>query len=311
MKYVNCNLCSSSEYTVVGTKGRHNIPVRNVVCHNCGLVYVNPMPSKDELKSFYEIEYRKIYSGSNYPNNEFLNIAQYDAKERYDFAEKYISEGSQVLEIGCGTGHFLNMIRSNKRAKVWGVEPGPFGEYGRKIFHLEISDKFIDDLQYPEKCFDIIVLWHVIEHMKNPFKVLETLRKYLKPEGLLLLELPNLRRYCSEVRGNGIDTNFFQNAHLFSFTVNTISLMLRKNGFKIIELDTKSSKWKHMFVVARPNYDSTSSVCYLREGDNWKDIQKLIQICRNVNDYKYRGMYKIVRNKISGIIRTTRNIVKR
>ena len=83
-----------------------------------------------------------------------------------------------------------------------------------------------------------------------------------------------------EIKADGIDTDFFHNVHLFSFTDKTISLMLRKNGFEVSVLDTERSKWRHMSIVAYLNHKDIVSINYFSEGDNWKYVKKLIQKSR-------------------------------
>lgn len=279
-----CEICGETRNRVVGVRGRHDRPVRNVVCLRCGLVYVSPLPSPASLKEFYEREYRSIYSAAGTePTAAFLEAQIPTVQERLDFSKPYLSEGLRVLEIGCGTGHFLSLLRKTYSCAVVGLEPGPYGEYARRKEGIDVHTGFLEDAAFEAASFDVVALWHVVEHFPHPQEALARIRNWLRPTGVLLLEVPNLRRWCREVRFQ-MDEQFFQDAHLFSFTERTLLLLLRRAGFAPVGVDVDRSPWTHLFVAARPDrFREAKDLLSDSEnggGDDWREVVRMIDYGR-------------------------------
>ena len=77
-----CVLCGSRERTPVGTRDRYWMPLRNVLCAGCGLVFLDPMPTADEIERYYRDEYRQHYHGDSKPRAKALLRDERGARER-------------------------------------------------------------------------------------------------------------------------------------------------------------------------------------------------------------------------------------
>ncbi len=137
----------------------------------------------------------------------------------------------KILDVGCGPGHLLSAI-----------------DGCHKKFGLEISDLCIGHIKrhYPEitvrkgtldSCpdlpddFDIIVLYHVLEHLENPLAVLNSIRALLKDSGSLILGTPNIGGFCARrFKGN---FRLLGHPHLSLFNEKTLTAMLAKAGFTV------------------------------------------------------------------------------
>lgn len=144
----------------------------------------------------------------------------------------YYKKNGTLLDVGCGLGSYLSMIQKigwkgvgielNKRA----------ARYGREILKLDIRTGMIDDFDFPEKSFDVITMWHSIEHFTSPKQALIKAGRIIKDDGLILISTPNydsLDRMIFKANWNGLEVPL----HLYYFTPATIQRLLVSAGFTI------------------------------------------------------------------------------
>lgn len=280
MQWVKCNLCGADDYTVLYKKGRFNMPVRNVICRRCGLVYINPRMSEEDYKKFYSSsKYRKIYNKREKPTAQYGEEGRPAIERTFNYLhEKLMQLGikkGKVLDVGCNTGYLLYLFKK-KGWECFGIEPSKnFSRYGRKEYGVKIKTGFLENVKIGEK-FKLIMLLQVLEHFLDVNKALQILYGYLKPNGLLYLELPNIRRPYSNL------SFFFQNAHPFTFSANTLEAILKKNGFKVISSDSSTVFLK---VLARKS--NVADKMKIRK-DNYKEIIWLLRI------YNLRRIFAIL-----------------
>ena len=114
---------------------------------------------------------------------------------------------------------------------VEGIELNlPASEIARSTYGLKVHNEKIENIDFPESSFDVVTLWGVFEHLTDPNAMLESIRRVLKLNGLVLFFVPNghslivrlSREHNSTVSGR---------AHLWYFTPNTMDKILTKNGF--------------------------------------------------------------------------------
>ena len=156
---------------------------------------------------------------------------------------KYLPETAQkILDIGCGNGAFASVVKQKNDAEVWGIE---LMEEEAKVA-VEVLDKvfvggcekYIDGL--PEHYFDVIYLNDVLEHLADPYSVLETLKSKLAPNGVVISSIPNVRffRTFSKVLfakdwkydGHGV----MDKTHLRFFTGKSIKRMFEELGYSVL-----------------------------------------------------------------------------
>jgi SAM-dependent methyltransferase len=154
------------------------------------------LPVPENLASYYE---SKDYAPHRLSKNSFFDLI-YQVIRKQSFRYKYrilkeIYPGfNSVLDFGAATGLFLSFLQS-KNIEICGVEPN---ENARKTANLLTGNKVYSDLSACNGKFDIITLWHVLEHVKNPVKLIGELEKKLNPGGMLVIALPNFKSYDSE-----------------------------------------------------------------------------------------------------------------
>lgn len=162
---------------------------------------------------------------------------------------KHIEAGSQVLDIGCGTGMLGGILVSEKNCQVTGVDinPDSIALAAEKLSHAICSDISQTPLsQTLSEQFDVIILADVLEHITNPDKLLQDCQKLLKPNGRLLISIPNaayigaiLSLYYDE--WNYGEEGILDTTHVRFYTRNSILNLLTDSGYqaKIIDYVAK------------------------------------------------------------------------
>ncbi len=154
-----------------------------------------------------------------------------------------IVPGSKVLDVGCADGYMGEFLIKHKNCEVWGIEPFPESfTLAQNKGYVFISNNQIEIALQEEKLkneqFDFILIGDVLEHLVFPDQVLRDLKKLLKPNGVLVVSLPNVGHYS--IRRNLLmgkwdmtESGIMDRTHLHFFTLKTAVELLEKNGWKI------------------------------------------------------------------------------
>lgn len=227
-----CNLCSATEASVVGTLSRSGAALRSVCCLHCGLVWADPRPL--DSRSFYEHDYRLAYKGTFEPRPKHVLRAGRVALDRLAHVLPLLQQRRRVLDVGSGGGEFAHLLQSNGH-EVLGVEPNQgYAEFSAAHYGLKVVRGFVDDVALPADHFDVITIWHVLEHTEDPCRVLQRLRFALRPEGTLVVEVPNIEATCQSPRST------FHEAHLYTFSPATLARLAEKVGLEVDRITLSS-----------------------------------------------------------------------
>ncbi len=164
-----------------------------------GYYHLFPLPSKNELKKYYEQEfYEKNYAGQK--NDSYKEVKQEEEDEFIEIRCGDILEiinkeakGKKIIDIGCGYGNFLGFCHKNGY-EATGVEPGRQAvEYIKNKFNLSVYQTNIEDfVKMTKEKYHVAVLLDVLEHMREPYKILTDVRdNILEDEGILVVRTPN------------------------------------------------------------------------------------------------------------------------
>jgi len=218
MPEINCPMCSAASFEIVTYRFDSGRIVR---CAECGHIYLNPTLSDAVLRSIYE-----NYHGRNNDRALMSMIEGWfiDPAGPYQFALKLIEaeggfEGQNVLEIGCGPGHFLNACQA-RGARITGVDLSPHAvelakaEFGIDVIHSSFEVAASEGV-LPKQNFDLIFAFEVIEHVKEPGVFLTLVYDLLKPGGRLVLSTPNFGLYYLMGKAAPAVNNWPEPVHFF------------------------------------------------------------------------------------------------
>ena len=124
---IPCNLCGSTEISVLAKSSRSGKPLRTVICSKCGLVWSDPLPHNP--RHFYEDDYRVSYKGAYSPKPKHIFRAGNVALSRYRKIESLLSRSLEILDVGSGGGEFSYLLQTLGN-DVTGIEPNKgYAEY--------------------------------------------------------------------------------------------------------------------------------------------------------------------------------------
>jgi SAM-dependent methyltransferase len=222
---IPCDLCGGTDVSLLATRSRSGAPLRTVICRACGLVWSDPRPH--DARGFYEADYRVAYKGAYEPRPKHILRAGKVALSRLARIRRLLDGGrKRILDVGAGGGEFAYLL-ARLRHDVRGVEPNRgYAEYSIREYGLAIDVGFVQDVALPPESFDVVTMWHALEHTESPSSVLDRLRRALDPDGVLVVEVPNVEATCQSPKST------FHEAHLYNFNVASLRGVAAKVGLE-------------------------------------------------------------------------------
>ncbi len=200
-----------------------------------GFLETTPQPSPDKLSEYYESEDYISHTDSkrNLFEKVYHLVRTYSLNKKLKLINSFSLESKNLLDVGCGTGDFLQIAKQN-HWNVSGIEPNEQarGAANKKTDNSVFKTEHLESLK--ENTFDVITLWHVLEHLPKLENQIKIFKKLLKPNGTLIIAVPNYKSY---------DAKYYKNfwaaldvpRHLWHFNRASISNLLEKFSLKVIK----------------------------------------------------------------------------
>ncbi len=196
-------------------------------CENCSLTFTNPQPSINEIHKYYQSEDYVSHGAKRFSlfDNLYILARSFSLKWKLSIIKKNSSQG-KILDYGCGTGDFLKHSSLNGYSVI-GIEPSA---KAREQATLKLGQRVyerIEEIQHVK--FDIITLWHVLEHIHDISTVLEKLKEKLTETGTILIAVPNHKSKDAslfEKHWAAYDTP----RHLWHFDKSSMTKLLNNEG---------------------------------------------------------------------------------
>jgi len=219
----SCYLCGNKDFRKRSGEVRDNPALEIMECTTCGLVFLS---SFSHIKNgFYE---SSRMHGGTVDIESWLHETAWDDERRFVFLQRLI-ENRSVLDFGCGNGGFLLRIRDVARS-VRGVEP----EKSLKAYFKKAGLEVYSNLDEISECFDVITLFHVLEHIPDPRTALPKLAEKLNPGGQLIVEVPNADDALLKIYNCVPFSKFtYWSCHLFLFTESTLLMLAKQAGLEV------------------------------------------------------------------------------
>ncbi|MDP2900397.1 MAG: class I SAM-dependent methyltransferase [Candidatus Bathyarchaeota archaeon] len=222
---VNCILCGSPERDLLIRQGEWTV----YRCGACGLGFLDPRPDANELGDLY----RDGYFDDQY--GHCLTFGSPEMKKRL-LQESHrirfftrVKQSGKVLDIGCGMGYFLLACR-DAGYDVEGMDISQnSAAYVRGELEIPVVVGTIDGFDYPPESFDVITMWHFLEHTPDPRPYLQKARQWLKRDGVLVVDVPNYGGTDARktwARWKGWQLPY----HLYHYTPETLRRLLANHG---------------------------------------------------------------------------------
>ncbi|MBH07787.1 MAG: methyltransferase [Flavobacteriales bacterium] len=256
MEKINCPL--SEKKTVlknyINVKDHSNTQEEFTIvsCETTRFLFTNPRPFQKNISKYYEFQ---NYISHTNKKNDFTSklyqlIRTYSINRKHTLISKLI-KNKKILDIGSGTGEFLSYMKKNNY-ETYGVEIAKNARnLSIKNHKLNVKDSIFN---LSEKNFDIITMWHVLEHIYDLDDYMRKIKNLLNDKGFLLVAVPNHKCYDQKFFGKywaGWDVPL----HLWHFDKNSMQKLSKLYGFEIFRIhplyfdsfyvSLLSSKYKH------------------------------------------------------------------
>jgi 2-polyprenyl-3-methyl-5-hydroxy-6-metoxy-1,4-benzoquinol methylase len=248
LEYIDCNICgenNSEKFDKIKSifpeylTGEYTL----VRCKKCGLVYINPRPSKSILMSLYT-------SGDYCSRYQPYDMSRIDKDtetkgytELLDNLENFIGKG-RLLEIGMGYGLLLHAAK-NRSWQVFGIETSTQQiSFVKNQLNIDCSQNTFENMNFDENSFEAVVMDNVLEHMFDPKKILLKVNKILSNEGMVVIRVPNvygfycqISRYYNKIYDSPRKYKYRSERvslqHMYEFSLKTLHKLLDITGFHI------------------------------------------------------------------------------
>lgn len=235
---VSCPVCKSCNSIYFKTVKSWHLEK----CQQCKMVFVNPCPSEESLNIAYSLpqkQYDQYFQTDNINSEKILGgTEQWQRNISMEYLgtiEKATDIKGKILEIGCGSGSFLEIAQGNGW-KTAGVDIGNWRKNSKRDKKLNIEHGSLFDAGFEEKSFDVIFMGSVIEHLSNPNMYLQKIYRLLKNNGIFyVIGTPNIQSLTILM---GIDKWIGNHPplHLLYFSKKTLCKIVKDNGFSNIKV---------------------------------------------------------------------------
>jgi len=257
-------------------------PFKILECKDCGLLYTTPRPNKDEIGKYYKSDeyYSHQENKEGFIPKVYEKVKSINLKNKYTIATEKTRKG-KILDIGCGVGDFLHTMEQHGWEGT-GVEPS---EEAKAIAKKRIKAQLLSSEEQEnltEGSFDVITMWHVLEHVDALRWQIQQLYRLCKPGGRIIIALPNYKSY---------DGQYYKAAwaaydvprHLNHFNEETIIKIFEESHLKHIK--TEKLHWDayyisymsekylhHSLPLLRGAIKGMISNCKARKSGEWSSL---------------------------------------
>jgi len=261
-----CKICGSDSVLLVKSdsyvEAQYNYDF--LVCRGCGVGFVEPMPTDNQIKLFYPTSYfsplgsynlgwsRKVkafigkcrYSSTNTVSTcdllckSFARLVELLAGKQTPctFGLPLASaKTTEILDVGCGSGGYLALLSANGFTNLTGLDISSH----QKVFLESLGVNYICGDIFSDKLteagYDLIRLENVFEHLKDPVEVLKRLQVLLKPDGRILINVPSLTSFAYKNLKLSY-TGLQLPKHLYHYTPSSLSFLCQHVGLELVEI---------------------------------------------------------------------------
>jgi len=263
----NCPLCGSDRISFFHRDYRGISIFR---CRTCHVQFMNPFYTDDHLREYYS-----HYTDDGFKPGE--EEAELYCHDYYLSLVERFSPGSpgRLLDVGTGAGLLLKAAQRRRwQAVGYDVDPSTVQKVGSKL-NVEIRTGSFNAMAWPANHFDAAIMHHVLEHVKDPRSYLDTIRKTLRPGGILLIVIPNLASVSSSLkrwmekarlRRKRVGAYYDTPHHLLYFSPASLRAFLRRSGFEVQLMrsghqarpfQSRQARWLMRHVTERLPWKST------------------------------------------------------
>ena len=251
-------------------------------CLNCGLSYTMPRPNKEKIGEYYKSEeyYSHQENKKGFIPRLYESVKKVNLKHKYNLATQGLNVG-KMLDIGCGVGDFLHTAEEHGWTCT-GVEPS---EDAKAIAKTKTKANIInsEDMEkIPDATFDLITMWHVLEHVDDLKWQIEQLHRLTKTKGRIVIAVPNYKSYDAQYYKE-LWAAYDVPRHLSHFNKNVLTKIFKSKNLELVRTDKLiwdayyisyvSEQYKqHKFPLLKGTFRGCISNCKARHTKEWSSM---------------------------------------
>ena len=202
-------------------------------CEACRCLFLHPMPDRGEIERFYPADYwwnARRSGGLKKLESVYRKLA---LRDHIAFISKAAGNRSvDVLDVGCGSGTLLGLLK-HRGFRVTGLDfSAEAAAIAKAENGVDVAVGSLEEAHFPAESFDVVTLFHVMEHVTNPRLVLAEVSRVLKPNGVAILQVPNIESWQFKIFGArwyGLDIP----RHVIDYSRNSMVKLLANSGFTV------------------------------------------------------------------------------
>ena len=263
-----------------------------VVCSDCGFAYADQLPEQDAFDAYYRNMSKYEQQHSRGEGVADLRRCESTVNALTPFLP---DPNVRILDIGCATGRMLGLLKQRGYSNVLGIDPSETCvRLAQELYGVKVLPYTISTMPDWRENFDVVLLVAVIEHVQHLHPLLDRVGAILAPQGLLLVEHPDVRRFTPQANGPFQE---FSTEHISFFSARSLENLMQHHGFTAI----------HSFQEDRPSVEgvlepSSTSIFrktgarqeLVRDTESEPALRAYIAQCQSVEDHIKRTIDRLV-----------------
>jgi 2-polyprenyl-3-methyl-5-hydroxy-6-metoxy-1,4-benzoquinol methylase len=232
----NCPVCDHTSFNNYLNVEDHTVSHREFTiqqCNTCNLLFTNPRPDTDSIGQYYESkEYISHHDeGTSLMSRVYTSVRDYTIGQKVKLINSFPSTNRTILDIGCGTGNFIQACKKDG----WSISATEPDMEARNAASKKVGDTLFESIFREElngKTFDVITMWHVLEHVHLLSETITWLAEHLNPNGKIIIAVPNPQSYDAQQYGK-YWAAYDVPRHLYHFTRDVMKTLLAKQNLAV------------------------------------------------------------------------------
>lgn len=233
---MKCILCGNSNLELLTTKLRDGKVGSVFRCPTCDFGMLDDQSSFEELHEWYDGHYRNEHGPNLSMKNEYRSIFEcyaHHQEQRIHFLKPYLNSSTRLLDVGCSTGQFIWAVKDLIKDAAGTDYDSGAASFAHEVTGCDFFGGELEESPFNRNSFDVVVSNHVLEHTFDPLYFLNTIKKYMKPEGVVYVEVPNMNDALLKVYDSQtFKSIFYHIAHRWYFTSKSFAKIMEMAGFE-------------------------------------------------------------------------------
>lgn len=235
----NCPICDKNSFSNYLNVEDYTVSHKEFTiqqCNSCNFLLTNPRPPEDEIGTYYQstdyISHHDV--AKDMMSKIYISVRDYTINQKVKLINELSSKKGSLLDIGCGTGNFIQAVKKDGW-QITGTEPD---SGARTVASARVGDSIYEGIiapQLTEKSFDVITLWHVLEHIHQLNENVIWVKDHLKEEGKIVIAVPNPQSHDA-VKYGRFWAAYDVPRHLYHFTKASMKTLLDKHDLTITQI---------------------------------------------------------------------------